>query len=309
MVDDSNTDDQRINFDRLKEKYSFFKFLLGTVLLGLVTATINFTLQWRQIKEQKLEFQNDQVAAYLDQFIYGGIDQQLSFANFMRFNAVEDDDRIRNDSLFRFLEAKKAIVSALEKEKENEIREFKKSIAAYRAKEDSLIEALKDVSLDQEKVRSTLAEIRQKEKETSQRLIEANQEEIELERQINNPVGEAEQAGEKSADVIIPVKQEEFTKSGWSIDNRYMQYGKFRVFVNNPSSKEQEATLTVYFVEEHENPKLIGGNRLRSGERITYKHKAKKYSYEIHMSLDLVSKWYRFRNKAEWTMTVKKVAK
>lgn len=112
---------------RLKEqeiKYSFYKFLLGTFLLGFIAAITNHQIQSTQLALKEKEFQREYVSKFIQQALESNMEKRYQFAHYfyrllgdnwtLYFSDIEKQMREYRNSLE---EKQKAVV---EKKKEIE---------------------------------------------------------------------------------------------------------------------------------------------------------------------------------------------
>ncbi|MGD1848373.1 MAG: hypothetical protein ACFB10_23525 [Salibacteraceae bacterium] len=308
-------ENERIRLIEKDQRYSFLKFFLGTFVLGAVTAIVNWNIQSRQVVQQQLQFENGQVERFLEQYIEGGNKEKKSFANFMRFVSVAEEQQERYEKLFSYLNRQ-----ILELEQEVDSTELIQS--ATLAKIDSIHEKslalqAEAAAYDEDPVKTEMAQSRiesykEQERELKKKVRTLEAEKTELELEISTPVEEmqvqqtAPSLGPELSDIedpIVPVS-EEFVESGWAIHNRWMQFGQVRILVQTPLLKKQAASLVVYFVQANGVKKQLVDQLLEAGNSMesSYKDPSTGKTYTIEVTLDDVSKFNAILNQANFTV-------
>jgi septal ring factor EnvC (AmiA/AmiB activator) len=102
MVDESKVANNDVEI--LKIKYSFFKFILGTFAISVLSLAINW-----QIQEKKLQFEiQTKESEYIAKFLDHGLDKELEkrrdFAAYFVRLSPSDDARLRWQGYLDFIE-------------------------------------------------------------------------------------------------------------------------------------------------------------------------------------------------------------
>lgn len=121
-----------MNLENLKEWLGFWKFFLGTFLLGLATFLVNKDIQNREIEIKEQE----QIAKYIDHAITEDVGIRLRFAQYFRNVTRSETLRERWDDYLKIVQAE---FDAKKKEKEE--LEAQAQVASITGQEKEVLQA------------------------------------------------------------------------------------------------------------------------------------------------------------------------
>ena len=136
-----NLEKLRIQLENQKTRYGLYKFVIGTVLLRLVTTIGNWTIQWRTLQSEIQAKQSD----FIGQFVEKALDENLEKRrDFAQYFAVVSPTAESRDRWNEYLEYTKSIVK-LAQTKVEEIRIIETEKAVEQTKRAVLGNAAQEV--------------------------------------------------------------------------------------------------------------------------------------------------------------------
>lgn len=81
--------------ERLKLRLSFWKFVIGTVALSLVTALGNWAIQWRTLQSNIYDQQNEFMGRFVEQALADDLEKRRDFAQYFAVVSPSSDSRQR----------------------------------------------------------------------------------------------------------------------------------------------------------------------------------------------------------------------
>lgn len=141
MTGGSMSDNQKAptsdEIEKLRIKYNFLKFLLGTFVVGILSIVINW-----QIQEKKLQFEiqtkeNDYIAQFLEHGLVNKLERRRDFAAYFVRLSPSDNARARWQNYLEFIEdliSKAKVVERKITEKDRELAAAAEKIAEFQRK-------------------------------------------------------------------------------------------------------------------------------------------------------------------------------
>ncbi len=98
-------DEKEYKISRRQQNFDLIKFILGTVILGLIAHCINLHIQKSKLELDAQEFEKEYLKVYIDNYVGADNKTKADFLNFMRFLSFSDNRKESYDSLFKYVQA------------------------------------------------------------------------------------------------------------------------------------------------------------------------------------------------------------
>jgi hypothetical protein len=96
-------EDKELQLEKLKIWLGFWKFLLGTVVIGLVTTSVNWQIQWYQLKQEREKREQDYLAQFIAQALDENLEKRLRFAHYFSQLTLTHDAKDRWSTYYQDL--------------------------------------------------------------------------------------------------------------------------------------------------------------------------------------------------------------
>lgn len=109
--DSQKPDSEAIKLEKLKLKYSFAKFFLGTFILGLAAVLVNWTIESHKLKQEYINQNNKHLSRFTDHIIDKDLERRRDLALFYSSLSLPGD--VRDGWNNYYIETKKLIANGI----------------------------------------------------------------------------------------------------------------------------------------------------------------------------------------------------
>lgn len=109
-------EEQRITSEREKTKYGFYKFIIGTVFLSLVTSVGNWVFQYYSLQNEIIAKENEFIGNFLEQALDKDLEIRRDFALYFKTVSPSEDARERWNAYWQLTVETLGTVNAREQE-------------------------------------------------------------------------------------------------------------------------------------------------------------------------------------------------
>ena len=93
-------DNNEFQIARSKQRLNWFKFIIGSILLGIVGLIINFQVQQNQLRIQERKNQSEILKEYLKIYVGSSQAEKDDFLEFMKTVSMDEEERNRYSKLW-----------------------------------------------------------------------------------------------------------------------------------------------------------------------------------------------------------------
>ena len=88
-------DEKEFQLEKLKLKFNILKFWISTVLIGTIILVVNWTFQFKEVKMQEIEKQNEYLTQFIDYVIDKDLEKRRDIAQYLSDVSINKKSRKR----------------------------------------------------------------------------------------------------------------------------------------------------------------------------------------------------------------------